>query len=69
MHLHTYRDESRSGRLNLTGGGGHPWSVDLVSATASLILVVGFSYAFVALWVTKRSMNFFPARALGSITG
>jgi len=51
MRLQTYRDESRSGHLNLTGGGGHPWSIDLVSATASGILVVGFACAFVALWV------------------
>ena len=41
MRLHSYRDESQSRRLDLIGGGGHPWSIDLVSVTASGILVVG----------------------------
>jgi hypothetical protein len=41
MRLHTCQDESRSRRLNLIGGGGHPWSIDLVSVTASGILLVG----------------------------
>jgi hypothetical protein len=35
MRLQTYRDESRSRHFDLTGGGGHPWSIDLVAATAS----------------------------------
>jgi hypothetical protein len=48
MHLQTYRDESR---VDLTGGGSHPWSTDLVAATAAGILVVGFACALVALWV------------------
>ena len=30
MHLQTYRDESRSWHLDLIGGRGHPWSIDLV---------------------------------------
>ena len=30
MHLHTYRDESRSWHLDLIGGRGRPWSIDLV---------------------------------------
>jgi hypothetical protein len=51
MRLQTYRDESRSRHFDLTGGGGHPWSIDLVAATASGILVVGFACALVALWV------------------
>ena len=51
MRLHTYRDESRSRHFNLLGRGGHPWSIDLVSATASGILMLGFACAFVALWV------------------
>src|SRR5260370_330072 len=49
MHLHTYRDESRSRHFDLIGG--HHWSVDLVAATASGILVVGFACAVVALWI------------------
>jgi hypothetical protein len=48
MRLRTYRDESRSRHLDLMGGGG--WSIDLVSAAASGILVVGFACAFLALW-------------------
>ena len=51
MRLQTYRDESRSRHFDLTGGGRHPWSIDLVAATASGILVVGFVWALVALWV------------------
>jgi hypothetical protein len=48
MRLQTYRDESRSRHLNLIGGGVHPWSIDLVSVTASGILLVGFACALVA---------------------
>ena len=51
MHVQTYRDESRSRHFDLTGGGGHPWSIDLVAATASGILIAGFACALVALWV------------------
>jgi hypothetical protein len=52
MRLQTYRDESRSRHFDLTGGRGrHPWSIDLVTVTASGILVVGFACALVALWV------------------
>ena len=40
MRLHSYRDESHSRHFDLIGGGGHPWSIDLVSVTASSILVV-----------------------------
>jgi hypothetical protein len=50
MRLQTYRDESRSRHFDLTGGRGHPWSIDLVAATASVILVVGFACALLALW-------------------
>jgi hypothetical protein len=50
MRLQTYRDESRSRHFDLTGGGGHPWSIDLVAAIASGILVMGFACALVALW-------------------
>jgi hypothetical protein len=51
MHLHTYRDESRSGHLDLIGGRGHPWSIDLVAVTASGILSMGFACAVAALLV------------------
>ena len=40
MRLHSYRDESHSRHFDLIGGGGHSWSIDLVSVTASGILVV-----------------------------
>ena len=55
MRLHSYRDESHSRHFDLIGGGGHPWSIDLVSVTASGILVVGFACALIAHWV-----GFFP---------
>jgi hypothetical protein len=42
MHLHTYRDESRSRHFDLIGKG---WSIDLVSVTAASILVLGFACA------------------------
>ena len=48
MHLHLYRDESRSGHLDLLGEGDHPWTIDLVTVTAAAILVVSFAGAFVA---------------------
>jgi hypothetical protein len=51
MRLQTYRDESRSRHFDLTGGRGHPWSIDLVAATASSILLVGFACALVAVCV------------------
>jgi hypothetical protein len=51
MHLHSYRDEDRSSHLDLMGGRGHPWSIDLVAATASVLLLVGFGCALVAVWV------------------
>ena len=49
MRIHTHIDESRSRHLDLIGGRGHPWSVDLVAATASCLLLVGFGCAFVVL--------------------
>jgi hypothetical protein len=46
MHLHTYRDESRSRHFDLIGKG---WSIDLVSVTAASILVLGFACAIGSL--------------------
>ena len=51
MRLHSYRDESHSRHFDLIGGDGHSWSIDLVSVTASGILVVGFACALMAHWV------------------
>ena len=48
MRLHSYRDESHSRHFDLIVGGGRPWSIDLVSVTASGILVVGFACALIA---------------------
>ena len=48
MHLQTYRDEARSVHVDLISEGARPWSIDLVSATASGLLVVGFALALVA---------------------
>ena len=51
MHLHVYRDESRSGHLDLVCGGDHPWTIDLVAVTVAAILVVGFAGALATLWI------------------
>jgi hypothetical protein len=51
MRLHTHIDESRSRHLDLIGGGGHPWSIDLIAVIASGILLMGFACAIAALWV------------------
>jgi hypothetical protein len=51
MHLQTFRDESRSRHLDLIGGRGHPWSIDLVAVIASGVLLMGFACAVAALWV------------------
>jgi hypothetical protein len=51
MRLHSYRDESQSRHFDLIGEGGDPWSIDLVSVTASGVLVVGFARALMAHWV------------------
>jgi hypothetical protein len=48
MHLHLHRDESRSGHPDLVSEGDHPWTIDLVTVTAAVILVVGFAGALVA---------------------
>jgi hypothetical protein len=48
MRVQTHRDESRSRHFDLIGRGG--WSIDLVAATASGILVLGFAGSLAALW-------------------
>jgi hypothetical protein len=48
MHLHSYRDESRSRHFDLIS---HNWSIDLITVTAAGILVVGFAGAIAALLV------------------
>ena len=51
MRLQTYRDESRSRHFDLTSGGRHPWSIDLVAGTASCILLLGFGCAVATLLI------------------
>ena len=51
MHLHRYRDESRSWHLDLIGGRVHPWSIDLVIVIASGILLIGLACTFAALLI------------------
>jgi len=48
MHLHVYRDESRSAHIDVVGEGDHPWTFELVTVVATAILVVGFAGAIVA---------------------
>jgi hypothetical protein len=48
MHLHIYRDKSRSGHIDLVGGGDHPWTIDIVTVVTAAILVVGYACAVVA---------------------
>jgi len=48
MHLHVYRDESRSAHIDVVGEGDHPWTFDIVTVMAVAILVVGFVGAFAA---------------------
>jgi len=51
MHLHIYRDESRSGHVDLVGDGDHPWSIDLITMIAAAIMLVGFAAALAARFV------------------
>jgi hypothetical protein len=53
MRLQTYRDESHSRHFDLMSAGGHPRSMDLVSAAALGMLMVGFACALMALCVPK----------------
>jgi hypothetical protein len=48
MHLQTYRDGNHSRHFDLVG---RRRSIDLVTVTASILLVVGFVCAVVALWI------------------
>jgi hypothetical protein len=48
MHLHIYRDESRSGHVDLVGEGDHPWSIDLVTLIIAVIMLVGLAGALAA---------------------
>lgn len=45
MRIRAYRDQARSGHLDITGGRDHPWTVDLVAVAAAAILLVGFAAA------------------------
>ena len=45
MRIRAYRDQARSAHLDLTGGGDHPWTVDLISVSAAAFLLIGFAAA------------------------
>jgi hypothetical protein len=53
MHLHTYRDESRSRHFDLISDGKRPRSIDLVLAITSGILVVGFTFALMVPFASQ----------------
>lgn len=42
MRIRTYRDEAYSRHFDLVSEGAQPWSVDLVSVSASTLLLAGF---------------------------
>ena len=48
MHLHAYRDQNRSGHLDLVGEGDHPWTVDVVAVVVAAMILVGFVGALAA---------------------
>jgi hypothetical protein len=47
MHIRTYRDDAYSRHFDLISDGARPWTVDLVTVTASTLLLAGFVSA---LW-------------------
>ncbi len=47
MRIQTYRDESRSRHVDLVRAGEHPRSIDLVWATTSGLLIVGFACSLI----------------------
>ena len=55
MHLHTYRDESRSRHFDLISGGKHPRSIDLVLVVISGMLVAGFACALMLSFASMVS--------------
>ena len=57
MRLQTYRDESRSRHFDLILGGEHPRSIDLVLATISGMLVVGFACALMAPFASVARLS------------
>ena len=48
MHLHVYRDENRSGHIDLVGEGDRPWAIDLVAVIIGGVLVVSYAGALAA---------------------
>jgi hypothetical protein len=48
MHIHVYRDASRSGHIDLVGEGDNPWVIDLVMVVTAAMLLVSFFAALVA---------------------
>jgi hypothetical protein len=52
MHLHIYRDESRSGHFDVISDGKRPRSFDLVLAITSGMLLIGFACAVMVPFVS-----------------
>lgn len=48
MRVRTYRDQAYARHFDLIGGGAEPWSVDLVSVAAAMLLVTGLVCAVAA---------------------
>lgn len=48
MRIRTYRDQAYARHFDLIGGGVEPWSIDLVSVAAAMLLVTGFVCALMA---------------------
>lgn len=42
MRFRAYRDNTSAWHLDLIGENANPWSVDLVSVCAAIVLVTGF---------------------------
>jgi hypothetical protein len=55
MHLHTYLDQSHCRHVDLIGDGNHPRTIDLVSAIASSLLVIGFVCALMVPFASTVS--------------
>jgi hypothetical protein len=47
MRVRTYRDQAYARHFDLIGTGVEPWTVDLVSVAAAMLLVSGFVCAIV----------------------
>lgn len=51
MRFKAYRDQNCSWHCDLVGKGDDPWSVDLIVESMSCILLGGFAYAMISLYI------------------